>query len=180
MEVKNGIYDNVSEFFFFRGKINDEPFNKNLSRYKIPLFRDILAFDHDFGIERSYWLEPNMNATPDFQYFSDIEDIKFKLFTKNNIDNQERIGNTYQLTTEYQFDDNFLEFSFKYNGVWVEYKYNQGDEISYIEIKDSTVENRIYDVIYVSFPNLTFYGVEDSSWILDAANIEIKLFANKI
>jgi hypothetical protein len=174
-EVKPKLQNDVQEFSFLKMVIEGDTIGQSLNYYKTVMasynestaniiFRDFEYFGFD-----------DMQL-PFENYFDKISRLYFEFRTEGT-DLSSRIGKTMELTRKFDVNDNRLEFAINYRGRSLVYAHYGGETVTYLEMKDTVIDNKNYELSHLAFAYLFLLDDDGNEYI--ATDIELKQVARK-
>ena len=174
-EFQPKLQNDVQEFSFIKMYIDDDTIDQSLNYYQTwdasysESVSDIVFRDFNY-------IGSNERQSPYDNYFDKVSRIYMEFRTQTS-DLTSRIGETMELTREFNVNDNRLEFAVTYRGKRLAYSHIGGETVKYLEIKDTVIDNRDYELCHLEFGFLVLSDDDGNETV--ATDIELRQVARK-
>jgi hypothetical protein len=165
-EIKTNSQNDIKKFSFIKMNFNGDRIDENLSLYGEGAFHSFSSISEGSLVRRCHyywsneWERPCSNCN---------NDLKMFYFLWNTVTNQEslsdRIGHRFSIGGNLQESRMYIDFD--YNGLSYTLNYSETDSLTYIDVKDTIIDGRDYELSHLLFDRLSFEDDSGNKTIVD-------------
>jgi hypothetical protein len=169
-ELEPSFKNDITQFSFIKMDFGGTPIEKNFSLYTNNILHQRFELT-DVWVQRTYaYTEPSTRESPYSNYY-DIRLLVSYFNTRGTTDLTSRIGEKYAIEED-DNRDNYIGLGFEYDRQIYSINYSGQDSVTYLNIKDTVIDGREYELTHLLLDDLTMVGEQNNT--VDVRNLELR------
>lgn len=172
---KPALQNEVKQFSFIKMELAGDTIHRNFSYYWSDFSYWPGRTDKSLFMRGYEYSGYNGQQLPYENYFDKMSKLTISFNTRNELV-AKRIGKTMPVSHQDNRYDNYFDLEMTYFGSTLLYKYSEADSVTYVNVKDTVIAQRNYELSHLLFDQLILEDINGVEYV--ARNVELRQVIN--